>query len=133
MTDQVFVMALPTETLRLGRDIPPWRRDRPYYADDLTDIATHVRSLDRTATDGAGSAARDWRRWDERMNWAVTLLRSRQHDATLSWSPYDAEDVRRIQKDELPRRAGDPSALEVEPPLDPTVFDSVDLARRSFP
>ena len=29
MTDQVLVMALPTESLRVGRDIPPRRRDAP--------------------------------------------------------------------------------------------------------
>ena len=76
MTDQVLVMALPTETLRLGRDIPPLHRDRPYFPPslrdldetassdaalqpDLNEVARHVKSLDRTVGDGRGSAARD--------------------------------------------------------------------------
>jgi hypothetical protein len=146
MTDQVLVMALPTETLRVGRDIPPLRRDRPYYPDDLTferdlsklkpgpfrdrvaAVAVLVRSLDRTVGDGRGSAARDWRRWDERINWALTLLRTRQHDTSLFWHPYSSRDERRIVAGELPLRSGDPSALDVQPPLDPTIERLVNLA-----
>jgi hypothetical protein len=161
MTDQVFVMALPTETLRLGRDIPPRFPGEPYYPIPLQSLATGqpsgtsaevpepgpdrsdhagldvakepdpdsplgtalrdvellVASLDRTSGGGRGSAARDWRRWDERMNWAVTLLRSRQQDETLFWSPYAREDQLSIMNNRLPRRSGDPSALEVQPPI----------------
>ena len=161
MTDQVFVMALPTETLRLGRDIPPRFPGQPYYPIPLQSLATGqpsgitaevpepapdrselagghlvqghdpksplgralrevellVASLDRTSGGGRGSAARDWRRWDERMNWAVTLLRSRQQDETLFWSPFSTEDQVSIVDNRLPRRSGDPSALEVQPPI----------------
>lgn len=144
MTDQVLVMTLPTETLRLGRDIP-WRRaGQPYYprelqrlesdterADTLKEVADLVHSFDRTVGDGHGSAARDWRRWDERMNWAVTLLRSRQQDETLFWMPYSTEDQESIVKGRLPRRAGDPSALEVQPPLGNELFP-VFLQRAHF-
>lgn len=145
MTDQVFVMALPTETLRLGRDIPPLRLGQPYLPaplrelrsrpadgaghdqDDpvtgaLEDVADLIESLDRTTGDGRGSAARDWRRWDERMNWALTLQRSRQQDETLYWSPYSEADQHRIVSGELPQRAGDPSALEVQAPIDNMAF-----------
>jgi hypothetical protein len=134
MTDQVLVMALPTETLRVGRDIPPRHPEWPYFPPDLRDlgssageddqitaalaeIARHVMSLDRTAGDGRGSAARDWRRWDERMNWAMTLMRSRQQDETLFWRPYSEADVQRIMDRQLPLRAADPSAGEVQPPI----------------
>lgn len=140
MTDQVFVMALPTETLRLGRDIPPLRLGQPYFPielqelrpqasdrpdddrDDpltraLQDVADLIESLDRTTGNGRGSAARDWRRWDERMNWALTLQRSRQQDETLYWSPYSQADQRRIVSGELPQRVGDPSALQVQAPI----------------
>jgi hypothetical protein len=134
MTDQVLVMALPTETLRVGRDIPPRHPEWPYFPPDLRDLGTstgeddqitgalaeiarHVMSLDRTAGDGRGSAARDWRRWDERMNWAMTLMRSRQQDETLFWHPYSDADVQRILDRQLPLRAADPSAGEVQPPI----------------
>jgi hypothetical protein len=170
MTDQVFVMALPTETLRLGRDIPPRHPGQPYFPAPLQSLATGqpsgtsaeapepapdtsdqaaqqaprernpddspleaalravellVASLDRTSGGGRGSAARDWRRWDERMNWAVTLLRSRQQDETLYWSPYSKEDQDRIVNDQLPRRSGDPSALEIQPPISNIPEDDV--------
>jgi len=148
MTDQVLVMALPTETLRLGRDIPPLHRGQPYFPPNLRDlddttssdvalqpelkeVARHVRSLDRTVGDGRGSAARDWRRWDERMNWAVTLLRSRQQDQTLFWRPYSDADAQRIVAGELPRRAGDASALEIQPPIDGSTFAAADLESRA--
>ena len=134
MTDQVLVMALPTETLRVGRDIPPRHPEWPYFSPDLRDLGTnpgesdqinealaeiarHVKSLDRTAGDGRGSAARDWRRWDERMNWAMTLMRSRQQDETLFWRPYSDADVERIKSRQLPLRPADPSAGEVQPPI----------------
>jgi hypothetical protein len=168
MTDQVLVMALPTETLRVGRDIPPRRRDAPYYPADLVfplrredvrsrwkcghtrdrpknptpcpdceegvkdlwDIATRVRSLDRTVDDGRGSAARDWRAWDERINWALTLMRTRQHDETLFWRPYSEADQRRIVAGDLPLRSGDPSALEIQPMLErPTALYSCSPTR----
>lgn len=133
MTDQVFVMALPTETLRLGRDIPPRHPGQPYFPADLQELTAHghgdldavatlVHCLDRTTGNGRGSAARDWRRWDERMNWASTLMRSRQQDETLFWSPYSRNDQRRIVHGELPLRSGDPSALDVQAPGDAGAF-----------
>ena len=135
MTDQVFVMALPTETLRLGRDIPARRLGQPFFPADLQELPADetgyealaevkrlVNSFDRTTGGGRGSAARDWRRWDERMNWASTLMRSRQQDETLFWSPYSESDQRRIVAGELPLRSGDPSALEVQAPGDALAF-----------
>jgi hypothetical protein len=145
MADQVLVVALPTETLRIGRDIPPWRPGRPYYpkplrrlrdhppglAPDvqavLEEIADLVDSVDRTRGDGRGSAARDWRRWDERLNFATTLMRSRQPDPTLYWAPYMVEDQDRIVRGKLPHRTGDPSALEVQAPANP-ILEPDDVA-----
>ncbi len=188
MTDQVLVMTLPTETLRLGRDIPPRDTALPFYpaplrdlgrpltrtgpesptteqtklqkalraaADmaprariaeqeilqtrlrefaaamrpaltddesalqkDLRAIAEMVQSFDRARANGRGSAARDWRVFADRMNWAVALMRSRQQDETLFWPPYSTEDESRIVNGRLPFRAGDPSELEVQAPSD---------------
>lgn len=39
MTDHVLVMALPTETLRLGRDIPTRHRDLPFYPTALRHLS----------------------------------------------------------------------------------------------
>ena len=146
MTDQVLVLTLPAETLRLGRDIPPLDYSRPYVpvelADlsavpeigcdqsrsgaettgllmrqDLLELARLVESFDRSRGGGHGSAAHDWRRYDERMNWAVTMLRTRQHDMSLFWCPYSAEDQLRIVNGELPKRVGDPTEYEVQAPV----------------
>jgi hypothetical protein len=136
MTDQVLVMAMPTETLRLGRDIPPRHREWPIFPPDLRDfpdiagsdelyeIVSLVKSLDRTVANGGtrGSAARDWRRWDERMNWALALIRSRQQDETLFWSPYSVADQWRIINGEMPERVGDASTLDVQAPTERTVI-----------
>ena len=156
MTDQVLVMALPTETLRLGRDIPARLPAEPFYPWPVRHLDQHpenplerssptnqgptligdhkgstkttkkllrtvvdvVRSFDRTRGGGRGSAAQDWRRFDDRMNWAVTLMRSRHDDETLFWPPYSVEDEVRITGGKLPERGGDPSELEVQAPLD---------------
>jgi hypothetical protein len=37
LTDQVFVMSLPGEMLRVGRDVPPLKRNDPYYPRNLRD------------------------------------------------------------------------------------------------
>ena len=235
MTDQILVMALPTETLRLGRDIPPREAGKPFYptalqnlefdpaavnsartaallalaqvigqceaenkpadafratrdqirqlADDevdelltsilelveriradnelveflapMLDLIAEARNedtarptvplsvLDGASDDpeksqsqdaesrgsdgvelrshrgaGRGSGATDWRQYDDRLNWAVALIRSRQDDATLYWPPFSCSDEERIVSRRLPERGGDPSDLEVLPPLD---------------
>ena len=73
--------------------------------------------MDRTTGDGRGSAARDIRRWDERLNWSATLLRTRQQDDTLWWEPYNQLDTRLIVQQKQPEHCGDPTALEVQAPV----------------
>lgn len=149
LTGQMLVMVLPRETLRLGRDIPPLDPAGPLYFNHLDDLSLmpeeeltrlepedpalaesirkslaelrrYVLALDRTGPDGAGSGARDWRRFDDRLNWAVCLFRSRQQDPTLFWSPYSDADQARLLDGKLPRgRAGGP----VTPPLDPSAVE----------
>ena len=79
------------------------------------------------ASCGIGSAAHDWRRFDDRMNWAICLFRSRQQDRTLYWPPYSVEDTRRIVAGEMPRASGHPGQAAVMPPLDPASFISAAL------
>jgi hypothetical protein len=153
MTDQVLVMALPTETLRLGHDIPPRQLGLPFYpsalqqlafdpvdlpapllgrdgmllensprnrrVDQLLLVARTVLSFDRTRGGGRSSAASDWRRFDDRLNWAVALIRSRQDDDTLYWPPFSCSDEELITSRRLPECGGDPSDLEVQAPPDP--------------
>ena len=138
LTDSILVLAVPTETLRVGRNIPPRDPSHPLFdgplhslepsaQDDSELLRTkeRVRELldgfDRSRGEGRGSAARDWRVYGERMNWAVTMLRSRQPELTLFWNPYSTEDEDLIQTGRLPTRTGDPTELEVQAPLDPQV------------
>ena len=84
-----------------------------------------VNAFDRSQT-GVGSAAHDWRRFDDRINWAICMFRSRQQDRTLYWPPYSIEDTRRIVAGEMPRASGHPGQAAVMPPLDPgSVGDAV--------
>jgi hypothetical protein len=78
-----------------------------------------VRSFDVARDRGRGSAAHDWRRFDERMRFATTLMRTRQQDPTLFWAPFLLEDIARIQRGELPRRSGHPTDRQISAPLGP--------------
>ena len=145
MTRYLLVIVLPTELLRLGRDVPlrdllgpiypaplsnlsfdPELFDEEYpglenageIASNLYRLMAFVSELDRSQ-DGVGSAAHDWRRFDDRLNWAISLFRSRQQDTTLYWPPYSIEDTRRIVRGEMPLATGHPGHGSVTPPLDP--------------
>ena len=140
MTKYLLVIVLPTEMLRLGRDVPLPNPTEPMFPfplmdlsspppledprpeadvyDKLVELQLFVSALDRSQA-GVGSAANDWRRFDDRMNWAICLFRSRQQDRTLYWPPYSIEDTRRIVTGEMPRASGHPGQAAVMPPLDP--------------
>ena len=81
----------------------------------LTDLDQVVRTLNRSADDGLGSGARDWRRFDDRLNLAICPFRSRQTDPSLFWPPYSEQDQKRIVHGELPHGR---SLGGVIPPLD---------------
>jgi hypothetical protein len=137
MTSQILVVMLPCETLRLGKDVPPRSAIAPMFPPDLNNLSSPptgpgiepddvslnenlcnlVASFDRSLGDGRGTAARDWRRYDDRLNWIVNMMRSRQQDRSLWWSPYSAEDQKRIRAGQLPKSYGDPSSHEVEAPV----------------
>jgi hypothetical protein len=139
MTEQVLVMMLPTETLRLGRDLPPLYPGKPFFPPSLSDLSTlpgfdldpnddddrklladlrlFVTAFDRSRGNGRGTGARDWRNYSDRMNWATSLLRSRQQDLSLFWAPYSMDDDERIVEGRLPHRLGDPSQYDVNAPF----------------
>ncbi len=131
MTDQVMVVAFPSETVRIGRDIPSrdWRK--PFYAEDLQHLSPEAEAVfdqfDRSLGDGRGAGASDWRRYDDRMNFVSNLLRSRQQDASLFWQPFTDEDVDRVWRGLYPGRNGDPFESAVRSPSFPTDEDGTDL------
>ena len=122
-------MALPAETLRLGRDIPFRRHGEPYYPERLRDLdptgseskTTTWPKRSRTSLSsspastarsemGGGRQLMIGGAGTQRMRWAVTLFRSRQTDVTLFWPPYSRSDQQRIVDGELPLRAADQRA-----------------------
>lgn len=157
MTNQIMVVLLPCETLRLGKDVPPRSMIAPFFPPDLNDLnglpdlppdasppeeevrfderfnenaCNLVASFDRSLGGGRGSAARDWRRYDDRLNWIVNMMRSRQQEQSLWWSPYSVADQDRILEGLLPKRGGDPSNYEVEAPAEGLRFNSPYAVRR---
>jgi len=120
MTDQVLVVAFPTETIRLGRDIKSrdWRK--PFYAPDLEVLSPEAGALfdqfDRSLGDGRGAGAGDWRRFDDRLNFAANLIRSRQQEPSLFWQPFSDEDVTRVWNGLYPSRLVDPFEQAVRSP-----------------
>jgi hypothetical protein len=147
LTHELLVLALPGEVLRLGRDVPPRAAGLPYFPSELWDfmqfetrleqgddepypqnyrmhredndaLANTVRAFDRSRGNGHGTAARDWRRYAERMNWATTMVRSRIQDPTLLWPPFRTEDAERIYDGRLPYHSGNPTDFDVLGPLE---------------
>lgn len=151
LTRELLVLALPAETLRLGRDVPPLAAGEPFFPEELFDLrslppfdrarvpdrARHgyvaddgqhradnfdlfrtVQAFDRSQGDGCGTGARDWRRIEQRLNWAATLIRTRIQDASLFWPPFRNEDVERIVAGELPLHSGNPTDFDVLGPLE---------------
>jgi hypothetical protein len=166
MTRELLILALPTETLRLGKDIPLRVLGHPYYPKELQnlqvlpeltrdserattvydfevqdpeprgrnlygqswstqdpirdngDLCEMVATFDLSTAEGIGTGARDWRNYAERVNWAITMIRSRIRDRSLFWPPYRIEDVERIISGKLPHFSGDPTNSDVMAPLE---------------
>jgi hypothetical protein len=125
MTDQVMVVAFPSETVRLGKDIGFRDWQRPFYAEELQVLSPSAQALfdqfDRSLGDGRGAGAGDWRRFDDRLNFVANLLRSRQQDASILWQPFSEEDIDRVWNGQRPSRLSDPYEQAVRTP---TVYES---------
>jgi hypothetical protein len=123
MTDQILVLALPSETIRLGRDLPcrDWRK--PFYAPALEQLSPEASELfdayDRSLGDGRGAGAGDWRRWDDRLNFVANLMRSRHDDPSLFWQAFTNEDEDLIWRNRYPSRVVDPFEQAIRSPWFP--------------
>lgn len=95
--------------LELGEDLPPLE-DGSLFPSPLRRIshpegAELLAALDRTADALDGSAASDWSRLSDRMNYIVDYFRSRQQSRDLLRPPYEASQVHVIR---LGRRPSGP-------------------------
>ncbi len=92
VTEHMMSLPLPNQTLKLGEDVvgpngTPFPEalktiENPELQKVLADIDTSPDSL-------KGSAARDWVRLSDRMNFIVDLFRSYQQDPSMFGQPFD--------------------------------------------
>lgn len=105
LTEALMQLATASETFDLRRDVPPLagvmfppglRQLRGTAAEDP------LRQWDRTAGTGTPTGAHDWAVLEDRMNFIVTLFRSRQNDATLFAPPFSAAQLDSLSKGQVP-------------------------------
>jgi hypothetical protein len=87
----------------------PTRGPTPFPETLMTIEVLELRSLldgpegwDRTPDTPAGSAARDWTKLSDRMNFIVDLFRSRQADPNLFTPPYSSAQREAILSGRVP-------------------------------
>lgn len=105
-TQCTMTLALPGERLYLGLDLPPLP-DGSMYPGLLAEITLAealelLARLDRTPDTTAGSAARDWSRLEDRMNYVADFFRSRAEDRSLLQPPFTRQQVAAIHAGEVP-------------------------------
>jgi hypothetical protein len=94
VTKHLLGFAVGAEALKVSSDVPA--RGPSQFPDTLRTIENHELEMllcgphgwDRTPDTVAGSAAHDWTKLSDRMNFIVDLFRSRQTDPNLFKSPY---------------------------------------------
>lgn len=105
-TRWIMTIALPTETLRLGEDVPPLPDGRPFPTDlttlQLAALTAVLATFDRTPDSPLSSAARDWGNLADRMNYIADLFRSRQQVASLYQQPFTDAQVEAIHRGDMP-------------------------------
>jgi len=107
VTECLMTLALPGGRLELGADVPPLG-DGAMYPEALRELALAevlevLAAIDRTPNTVAGSAAHDWARLEDRMNYVADFFRSRQQERSLlTTAPFTAEQVAAIHAGRVP-------------------------------
>lgn len=106
-THCLMTLALPAETLRLGDDLPLLPDGRTFPPDlqtvDLAEAQELLRTLDRTPNTTRGSAACDWTKLGDRMNYVADFFRSRQQSRDLLQAPFEPRQVEEISRGRVPQ------------------------------
>ncbi len=113
VTSMSLYLDTPTETLRLGRDLPV-RPDGKLYPPLLeslenTELQKAFRAFSRASglnvAEGTleGSRCADYRSLDERMNLIVNVFRTRHDDASLFHAPFNPQQTHQIQNGQVPK------------------------------
>jgi hypothetical protein len=106
MTRLLGTIETPDGSLLLDHDVPPIP-GQPFTPPDLEpvvvdDLATLLARFDRSNGNGVGSAAADWVKLDDRMNFIANLFVSRHHRSELFQAPFNGAVVSDIEADRIP-------------------------------
>lgn len=105
-TSCLIGLALPTGRLELGDDLPPLPNGAAYPEPlaelTLDELKALLAEIDRTPDSLRGSAAVDWARLADRMNYVADFFRSRQRTRELLDPPFTAEQVAAIHAGRVP-------------------------------
>jgi hypothetical protein len=106
MTRRFMTIKLPTETLRLGSDVPRLETGEMFPAElrrlQHPALLALLQELDNTPDTSHGSAAKDWGSLRDRMNFLVDFFRSRQQDGRLYQQPFCDAQVAVIRAGGIP-------------------------------
>ncbi|HUY43317.1 MAG TPA: oxygenase MpaB family protein [Acidimicrobiales bacterium] len=105
MTATLSTLTSPEGTFRLDHDVPPIAGQpfeppelRPVIIEDLKELLTR---FDRSQG-SAGSRARDWANFADRMNFIANLFVSRHHLELLFEPPFDEATLNALLADQIP-------------------------------
>ncbi len=106
MTKLLGTIETPDGTLLLDHDVPsiPGQPFTPLEMEPVVvdDLATLLARFDRSNGNGNGSAAADWVKLDDRMNFIANLFVSRHHRSELFQVPFNGAVVSDIEADRIP-------------------------------
>jgi hypothetical protein len=105
LTEVMLRLVTADEAFELHRDVPPLAG--PLFPPELdvltgTPAEAPYRQWDRTSGAGTPSGASDWASLDERMNFIVTLFRSRQRHPALFSPPFTDAQLAALGDERLP-------------------------------
>ena len=106
MTKLLGTIETPDGTLLLDRDVPAIA-GQPFTPPDVEsivvpDLVTLKARFDQSDGNGVGSAAADWVKLDDRMNFIANLFISRHHRLALFQPPFDGAVVADIEARRIP-------------------------------
>ncbi|MCB9273601.1 MAG: hypothetical protein H6564_06130 [Lewinellaceae bacterium] len=105
-THSLMSLGTPDGTLKLGQDVPPLS-DGALFPEalrelDRPEVPEILATLGLPPNTAMGSAALDWSRLGDRMNYIAGLFRSRQQDKGLAEPPFSYEQVAYILAGQVP-------------------------------
>ena len=106
MTKVLGTIEMPDGTLLLDHDVPPIA-GQPFTPPEMEpievdDLAMLLARFKRSDGNGVGSAAADWVKLDDRMNFITNLFLSRHHRNELFQAPFNSAVISDIEAGHLP-------------------------------